>query len=129
MPDLILHFTVLTNKLTNFPEKLAVPQLVKKFSAFYGTRNFITASTTARLLSLCLAGPIHSILPHPTFSRFTLILSSHLCLGLQSGLFPSGLPTKTLHAPLQPPIRATCPAYHINLDLINRIIFGEQIKS
>lgn len=34
---------------------------------FYGTRNFITAFTTANLLSLCLAGPIHSLLPHPTF--------------------------------------------------------------
>jgi hypothetical protein len=33
-------------------EKLTVPQLVKKFSAFYGTRMFITVFTTARHLSL-----------------------------------------------------------------------------
>jgi hypothetical protein len=33
-------------------EKLTVSQLVKKFSAFYGTRRFITALTTARHLSL-----------------------------------------------------------------------------
>jgi hypothetical protein len=33
-------------------EKLAVPQLVKEFPAFYGTRRFIAAFTTARHLSL-----------------------------------------------------------------------------
>ena len=33
-------------------EKLTGSQLVKKFPAFYGTRRFITASTSARHLSL-----------------------------------------------------------------------------
>jgi hypothetical protein len=33
-------------------EKLTGHQLVKKFPAFYGTRRFITAFTTARHLSL-----------------------------------------------------------------------------
>ena len=33
-------------------EKLTVIQLVKKFPAFYGTRKFITALTSARRLSL-----------------------------------------------------------------------------
>jgi len=33
-------------------EKLTVSQLVKKFPAFYGTRRFITAFTSARHLSL-----------------------------------------------------------------------------
>ena len=35
-------------------EKLTVSQLVKKFSAFYGTRRFITAFTSAHHLSLSL---------------------------------------------------------------------------
>jgi len=34
------------------PEKLTGPHPVKKFPAFYGTRRFITAFTSARLLPL-----------------------------------------------------------------------------
>jgi hypothetical protein len=37
--------------------------------------------------------PVHT----PTLWRSILILSSHLRLGLLSGLFPSDFPTKTLH--------------------------------
>jgi hypothetical protein len=40
----------------------------------------------------------------------------HLTLGLPSGIFPSGFPTKTLYTLLLSPIRATCPAYLILLD-------------
>jgi len=47
-------------------EKLTDLQLVKKFSAFYGTRRFITALTSVRHLSLSWANPIQSIYPHPT---------------------------------------------------------------
>jgi hypothetical protein len=64
--------------------------LVKKFSAFYGTRRFITAFTSARHMSLSWASPIQSIPPHPTSWRSALILSSHLRLGLPSGFFLSG---------------------------------------
>ena len=49
--------------------------------------------------------------PHPTYLRYILILSSLLCLGLPSGLLPSGFPTKTLYAPLLSPIRATFRAH------------------
>ena len=47
-----------------------------------------------------------------------VILSSHLPLGLPSGLFPSGFPTKTLYTPLLSPIHATCPAHLIPLYFI-----------
>ena len=103
------------------PEKPTGSQLLKKFPAFYGTRRFIAASTTARHLSLSRATVIQSVPPHPISWRSTLILSSLLCLHLPSGLFPPGLPTYTLYSPLLSPIRATRPAHHILLDLITRI--------
>ena len=78
-------------------EKLTGLQLVKKFPAFHGTRKFITALTSVRHLSLSWAGPIQSIYPHPTSGRSILILSTHLRLGLPSGLFPSDFPTRTLY--------------------------------
>ena len=81
-------------------EKLTGLRLVKKFPAFHGTRRFITALTSVRHLSLSYASPIQSIYPYPTSRRSILILSTHLRLGLPSGLFPSGFPTKTLYIPL-----------------------------
>jgi hypothetical protein len=59
---------------------------------------------------------------HPTSWRSTLILSSHLRLGLPSGLFPLDIPTKTLYARLVSPTRATFPAQLILLDVITRKI-------
>ena len=65
---------------------------------------------------------------HPTSWRSIVILSSHLYLGLQSGLFPSGFPTKILYAPLLSPIHATCSTHLILLDLVTRTIFGEHYR-
>ena len=59
--------------------------------------------------------PVHTT--HPT-SPSILILSLHLCLGLPSGLLPSGFPPKTLHAYLLSTIRATCPVHLSLLDLM-----------
>ena len=110
-------------------EKLIVLQLVKKFPAFHGTRRFIPALTSVRHLSLSWANPIQSTYPHPTSWRSILILSTHLRLGLPSGLFPTGFPTKTLYTLLSSPISATCPAHLILLDFITRTILGEKYKS
>ena len=108
-------------------EKLTGLQLVKKFPAFYRTQRFITALTSVRHLSLSWASPNQSTYPHPTSRRSILILSTHLRLGLPSGLFPSVFPTKTPYAPLSSPIRATCPAHLIVLYFITRTIFGEEM--
>jgi hypothetical protein len=64
-------------------EKLTSFQLVKKFHAFYGTRRFITAFTSAGHVFLSRARSIQSIPPHPTSWRSILILSSHLRLARQ----------------------------------------------
>ena len=67
--------------------------------------------------------------PHPTSLRFVLILSSHLHLSCPSNFLPSGFPTKTLYAPLLSPMLATCPAHLSLLDLITRIVFGEEYRA
>ena len=110
-------------------EKLTVLQLVKKFPTFHGTRRLITALTSVCQLFLFWASPVQSIYPHPTSWRSNLTLSTHLRLSLPSGLLPSGFPTKTLYTSLPSPIRATCPARLILLDVITHTILGEQYRS
>jgi len=137
---------MLTNTFINYPrntsvtyllipwcrvllEKLTGLQLVKKFPAFHGTRSFITALTSVRHLSLSWASPIQSIYPDPTSWRSILIFT-HLCLGLASGLFPFGFLTKTLYTPLSSPIRATCPAHLITIQVLpGELLFKEGLGS
>ena len=85
-------------------EKLTGLQLVKKFPAFHRTRRFITTLTSVRHLSLSWASPIQSIYPHPTSWRSILMLSTHLRLGLPSGLLSSSFPSKTLYNPVSSPL-------------------------
>ena len=123
------HIYLLTPWCRVLLEQLTGVQLVKKFPSFHGNRRFITAITSVHHLSLSWASPIQSIYPHPSSWRSIVILSTHLRLGLPSGLFPSGFPTKTLYTPLSSPIRATCPAHLILLDFYHphNIGWGVQI--
>ena len=66
--------------------------------------------------------------PHPT-SWWSILYPSHLCLGLQSGLFYFSFSHKTLYTPLLSLILATCPPYLILLELIIQIMFGEEYRS
>ena len=125
----VLFTYLLTPWCTVLLEKLTGLQLVKKFPAFHGTRRLITAHTSVRHMSLSWTSPIQSIYPHPTSCRSILILSTHLRLGLPSGVFPSGFPTKTLYTPLSSPTHATCPANLILFDFITRTILGEEYRS
>jgi hypothetical protein len=50
-------------------QKLTVTQVVKKFSAFYGTRKFTTMFTTPRHWSLSWARRIHSTPSHSYFQK------------------------------------------------------------
>ena len=71
--------------------------------------------------------PVHA--PNHTSWRSILILISHLHLDFPSGLLPSGFPTKTMHASLLSPKRATCPTHIILLHWITRTIFCEEFRS
>ena len=137
------HYTTsfLTYLLTLFTpcsrvllEKLTGLQLVKKFPAFYGTRRFITAVTSARHLSLSWASSIQSINPHPAFSRSILILCKlkicfvlcntymyvYVCSVLSSQIplgFPSDFPAKSVLTFVASPIPSL---YTIQVQYIHR---------
>jgi len=108
-------------------EKLTGSKLVKKFNAFYGTRRFIAAFTSARHLSLPWASSIQSIHPHPTSWRSALILSSNLRLSLPNGLFSSRFPTKTLYTPLLHTRYMPRPSHSSGFYHSNNIGWGLQI--
>jgi hypothetical protein len=78
-------------------DKLPIVPPLKNFPALYGTRRFITALTRALHWSLSWVRLIQSIPSYPISLRSILILSTHLRVGLPSGLFPSGFPTNILY--------------------------------
>jgi hypothetical protein len=84
-------------------------------------------SSTGPYIKPARSSPCPPHIPLPE-DPFTIILP-HLSRSLPSGLFPSGFPTKTLYKPLLSPIRATCLAYLILIDLVTRIIVSEQYRS
>ena len=103
-------------------EKITGLQLVKKFPVFHGTRRFITALTSVRQpypvhIPTSHLLKIHRNIIHPSTPR-----SPHWSHSLR---FPHQDP---IHA-LSSPIRATCPAHLILLDVITRTILGEEYKS
>ena len=92
--------------------------LVQKFPTISGTLGFITVFTADPPFCLYWVKFIQPTSSHPIWLRSVSILSSHLRLGLQSGPFPLGFPTKTQYAFVFYPNRATytvhmnCPLRH-----------------
>ena len=76
-------------------EKLTVPQLVKQLPACYKTCRFTTMFTCASHSTLTLATLMQSTHSQPISLQLIQILFSRLCLGLPSGLSPSGFHMNT----------------------------------
>jgi hypothetical protein len=71
---------------------------------------------------LSWANWIHSTILQPVSLRSILIPTSHLRLGLPSGLSSSGFLTRILYSFISSPMHATCPFHLFLLDLICLII-------
>ena len=69
-----------------------------------------------------------SLSPEPHLLRINFNIILPPTPNLLKALFPSSLPTKTLHETLVSPIHATCPAHRIILYFICSIILGEECK-
>jgi hypothetical protein len=94
---LVRHNLIFTYGTKPFLRSCQLRSPSKNFPAFYWTRRFITVFTRALHCSLSWARSIQFIPSYPISLRSILILSTHLRLGLPSGLFPSGFPN-ILHA-------------------------------
>jgi hypothetical protein len=75
-----------------------VARLAKDFSALYRTRRFIAVYARISHVILFSTRRIQPASSQPTSPRYILITSSHLCLGLPSGLYKSHFLTRFLYA-------------------------------
>ena len=111
-------------------EKLVVPQLVKNFPEFYGTRNFTSVHTSTQRVSQSWASSIQSNTPNYFLKIYFNIILPSTAL---SSKWPISLrfPQQTLYACLLSSARAICSVHltsHFSW-LVTRIINVEENKS
>jgi hypothetical protein len=119
IPTKICHANYIIPRSTVLLEKPIASQLLKTFPAFFTYLRFITIFTRARQLSLSWITPFQYT-PHHFSWIYISILSSHTRPGVKSGLLPSSFSIKTPYTLLYP-MRPTCPAHLILLNLIARL--------
>ena len=125
-----IYLTYLLTPLTTlFLEKVSFSQLVQEIlrNLWNQLIHYRTHKSPPPVPIVSQINLVHALIP--LTQKSILILSSHLGLGLPSGLFPSDFPTKILYTPLLSPIRAACTAHLIFLEFINQITFVEQYRS
>jgi hypothetical protein len=108
--------------VTNCMDKLPVAQIRTNFTTFCRTRTFIAVFTKTATDPDKWAKWMQFILPHPISLGSTLILSSHLHLGLPSGFFILAFPSKTfMHSSSFDACFMPCPSHPPWLDHSNYI--------
>jgi hypothetical protein len=75
------------------------------------------------------ARSIQSMPPHPTSWRSVLILSSHICMGFPSSLFPSGFPAKAVYSPPLSPHACYMPSPSHSSRNVTQTILGKEYRS
>ena len=131
------HFATLTStreRLLFVPwnrilQNVTGPKLVNKFHTFHGplTLHYRIYKHPPPVPILRHINPAYAI--HHNSLRSSLILFSHLRLGLPSDLFSSAFSTRNRSAPILKLIRATCRACQILLAFITRRILGREYSS
>jgi hypothetical protein len=113
------------------PEKLIWYQPVKKFPALYMEPGGSLPHSQEPIIYPYHTPDQFSPCSYSISWRSLSILAFYLCLGFQAFSFPHvSSPKPCMYVFLLSPIRTTCPAYHvILLDLITRIMFGEEYRS